>query len=47
MDIQFLMKQAEKAEKAIFDATAGKARAAGDEHLGKATGGVEIPGMPG
>ena len=32
---------------AALNATAQKARAAADEHLGKATGGVKIPGMMG
>jgi len=32
---------------AAFNATAEKARAAADEHLGKATGGVKIPGIMG
>jgi len=32
---------------AALNATAEKARAAADEHLGKATGGVKIPGMMG
>jgi hypothetical protein len=36
MDIQFLMKQAKRLEKAMADA-----------HLGKATGGVTIPGIMG
>ena len=32
---------------AALNATAEKARAAADEHLGKATGGVKIPGIMG
>jgi nucleoid-associated protein EbfC len=32
---------------AALNATAEKARAAADEHLGKATGGVKIPGVMG
>jgi DNA-binding YbaB/EbfC family protein len=32
---------------AALNATAVKARAAADEHLGKATGGLKIPGMMG
>ena len=32
---------------AALNATATKARAAADEHLGKATGGLKIPGMMG
>ena len=38
MDIQYLMRQARKLE---------KARAAADEHMNKATGGVKIPGIAG
>ena len=32
---------------AALNATAEKARAAADEHLGKATGGVKVPGIMG
>jgi len=47
MDIRFPMKQARKLGKAVIDATAGQARAAAAEHLGTATGGVEISGLTG
>jgi DNA-binding protein YbaB len=32
---------------AAINATAEKARAAADQHLGKATGGVKLPGIMG